>query len=229
MLKKQIEPSLLAFQKELIPCQLKALKKIGIKTIHYDVMDGYVNNKAYDNEWIQPILDSGFNTNVHLMVFDPIKWVSRFCKFPIYTLTFQFEALTSQADVLACLKAIRDYKVKAGIAIKPGTSSTAYESLLKSVDIVTIMTVEPGKGGQSFMPSALKNLQYVFEYRAKHHLHYLIEVDGGIKLDNYLQVIDFADYIISGTGFMHLNEADQKKFIEAVENYKGVYYDQSKK
>lgn len=136
-------------------------------------------------------------------------------KYPLNTLTFQFEAIGEEQS-LVCLNEIKKNHIKAGIAIKPFTPTAQFEQLLKAVEIVTVMTVEPGMGGQKMVDAALQNLRFIHEYRQAHNLHYIIEVDGGIKLENVHKVLKYADYIISGTGFMHLNQTDRKQFIAIV-------------
>lgn len=217
---KQLEPSLLAFDTDKIPQQLEQLKSYSdIKTIHYDVMDGYVNNSSFDVEWLSTIIEHGFNVNVHLMVYNPIEWIDRFCKFNISTLTFQFEAIDAN-ECINCLKEIKKYGVKCGIAIHPNSTPNMYEQLLSYVDIITIMTVEPGKGGQSFMPEALSNLKFVHKFRKDNKLSYLIEVDGGIKIDNVQEILKECDYIVSGTGFMKLDETNKINFLNKVKEHK---------
>lgn len=217
---KQLEPSLLAFDIKNIPQELKHLQSYSdIKTIHYDVMDGYVNNSSFDVEWLSTIIEHGFNVNVHLMVFNPIEWIDRFCKFNISTLTFQFEAIDVN-ECINCFKEIKKYGVKCGIAIHPYSTPDMYEQLLSYVDIITIMTVEPGKGGQSFMPEALTNLKFVNKFRKENKLSYLIEVDGGIKIDNVQQILNECDYIVSGTGFMRLDKTGRINFLNKVKEHK---------
>lgn len=217
---KQLEPSLLAFNIKNIPAELKQLQTYSdIKTIHYDVMDGYVNNYSFDVEWISTIIDHGFNVNVHLMVYNPLEWIDKFCKFKISTLTFQFEAIDIN-ECINCLKEIKKYDVKCGIAIHPYSNPNMYEQLLTNVDIVTIMTVEPGKGGQSFMQDALINLHFVHKFRKENKLSFLIEVDGGIKIDNVENVINESDFIVCGTGFMSLDANGKKHFLDKLKEHK---------
>ncbi|MGL4951038.1 MAG: ribulose-phosphate 3-epimerase [Mycoplasma sp.] len=213
---KKIEPSLLAFDLKKIDQELTSLKSNGIDYIHYDVMDDYVNNKSFDTEWIDTIISHKLKINVHLMVFDPLSWIEKFSKFPIESLTFQYEAI-GIIDSLMCINEIKKKNIKAGIAIKPFSLPGEYQKLLFDCDIVTIMTVEPGKGGQSLIESAIDNLKFVSSFRKLNKLNFIIEVDGGIKKDNFNLLIDYADYIIVGTGLMKLEEKERKEFIELIQ------------
>ncbi len=212
---KTLEPSLLAFDKEHIEEQLEEVKQEGIDTIHYDVMDGYVNNKSFDTEYMQLIKDMGFETIVHFMVYDPATWIDRFAVFKPEAITFQYEAI-NYIETMKVLRKIKAHGIKAGIAIKPYSKFQSYSHLLDYVDFITIMTVEPGKGGQAFIDDALINLKQVHQYRKENNLKYRIEVDGGIKLDNVYKVLPYADYIVSGSGYMKSNKTSRNEFINKV-------------
>lgn len=212
---KQLEPSLLAMDINNLDSTLKDLKQLGIHFIHYDVMDDFVQNHSFGNEWMQKIKDYGFNITVHLMVLDPLAWAKQFIEFKPFAITFQFEAIDIPTAIIV-LDYIRKHKIKAGIAIKPYSSFNDYKDLLNHVDIVTIMTVEPGKGGQSFLDIGLTNLNAVFDYREQHQLKYLIQTDGGIKIDNVQKILAKTDLIVSGTGFMQLDQSQKKQFIELI-------------
>ncbi len=178
-------------------------------------MDGYVNNKSFDIEHMQLIKDMGFETIVHLMVYDPITWIDRFAAFKPEAITFQYEPV-NYIEAMKVLRKIKSYGIKAGIAIKPYSKFQSYSHLLDYVDFITIMTVEPGKGGQAFIDDALINLKQVHQYRKENNLKYRIEVDGGIKLDNVYKVLPYADYIVSGSGYMKSNKTSRNEFINKV-------------
>ncbi len=212
---KVLEPSLLAFDIDKLQEQLEELKQEGIDTIHYDVMDGYVNNKSFDIEHMQLIKDMGFEIVVHFMVYDPMQWIERFAQFKPEAITFQYEAV-NYSEAMKVLKKIKSYGIKAGIAIKPYSKYTSYSHLLDYVDFLTMMTVEPGKGGQSFIDDALNNVKYVHKYRKENNLRYKIEVDGGIKLDNVYKVLPYVDYVVSGSGYMGSSKTARSEFVNKV-------------
>ncbi|MGL4948340.1 MAG: ribulose-phosphate 3-epimerase [Mycoplasma sp.] len=213
---KKIEPSLLAFNFEKLDAELLWLKENGVSVIHYDVMDSYVGNTSFGNEFIEKIISYGFQINVHLMVHKPLDWIHDFCSLPINALTFQYEAI-GLVESIYCINEIKKYNIKAGIAIKPYSTPNEYKKILHECDIVTIMTVEPGKGGQSLMPIAVENLKFVHAYKQLSKLNYLIEVDGGIKFDNFDTIFKWSDLIISGTGLMNLDFENRVKFIKAIQ------------
>lgn len=212
---KVLEPSLLAFDVNQLEAQLEELKKEGIDTIHLDVMDGFVNNKAFDTEHMPLLRDLNFETTVHLMVYDPMSYIERFAQYKPQALTFQYEAI-SYVEAMKVLKKIKSYGIKAGIAIKPYSKYQSYCHLLDYVDFVTVMTVEPGKGGQSFIDDAMTNLLNVYNYREKKHLKYRIQVDGGIKLNNVDKILPYTDNIVSGSGYMGLSKQAKYEFIKKV-------------
>ncbi len=212
---KVLEPSLLAFDKSKMEEQLDEVKQEGIDTIHYDVMDGFVNNKSFDTEYMQMISDKGFETIVHLMVYDPMSYIDRFAAFKPSAITFQYEAV-NYSEAMKVIKKIKSYGIKAGIAIKPYSQYSSYSHLLDYVDFLTMMTVEPGKGGQSFIDDAMKNVEQVYKYRADNNLRYKIEVDGGIKLENVYKVLPYVDYVVAGSGYMGINKTARYEFINRV-------------
>ncbi|MGL4951685.1 MAG: ribulose-phosphate 3-epimerase [Mycoplasma sp.] len=218
---KKIEASLLAFNLDLIDDELSSLKELGLSIIHYDVMDGFVNNHSFGTEWVEKIISYGYQINVHLMVFEPMIWMEDFFKFPISSLTFQYEAI-GVIDSLSCIEKIKANNIKAGIAIKPFSKPNEFEKLLDNCDIVTIMTVEPGKGGQSLIEEAIQNLKFVYSYRKLNKLNFIIEVDGGIKKDNFELVSNYADCIISGTGLIGLSKKERYEFINEIQRGNNV-------
>lgn len=213
--KKHLVPSLLAFDVNNIDKELNELIPIDISYIHYDVMDDYVKNKSFDNEWIDLISQKGFSIILHFMVWNPIKWIDRFINKNIYAITFQFEPL-SFSETLSCIRKIKSLNIKAGIAIKPSSNFSEYSKYLKYVDFVTVMTVEPGKGGQEFNDAALENLQKIYGFKQVNLLNYEIEVDGGIKIHNVSKVLPYCNFVVSGTGFMKLNKLERLEFIKKV-------------
>ncbi len=218
MINKKLEPSLLAFDFPNINEQLLEYQKIGIDTIHYDIIDpNYAQTKQpYYLEHIFPILEKGFYVNVHVMAKDPSKFINDLLLInKISTLTFQYETINKEKTI-QLLNLISNAGIKQGIAIKPFAKPDEYLDFLSKCKIITFMTVEPGKGGQAFLNEAVENLKFLFEYRQKHNLSYIIEVDGGINLNTIEKVIDYADYFISGTGFVKANINERELFLNII-------------
>lgn len=167
--------------------------------LHIDVMDGhFVPNISmgpviYAN--LKGKVDMVFD--VHLMISDPLKYAANFIKAGADYLTFHFEAVN---DVLTVIKHIKSFGVKVGISIKPGTDESLLDPYLSELDLILIMSVEPGFGGQKFMSNALDKIKYLKLAKEKHNYHYLIEVDGGINYETAKLCVEAGvDILVAGT------------------------------
>lgn len=219
MNKKYLEPSLLAFDINNLNDSLDELKKIGIEYIHYDVMDiDYIGHSSFDNSYIQIILDKGFKVNVHLMVKNPIKWIKQFESFDINAITFHTDGCINDNEAFEVINYIKNLNIKVGIAIKPEEKFSSYKKFLLNLDIVTIMSVVPGAGGQSFMEIALNNISDMYHYKISNKNKPLIQIDGGVNMNNIPLFIDAVDFVISGSGFMSLNTEMKQKMMEIISN-----------
>ena len=171
---------------------LKA-KDVGIKYLHFDVMDGhFVPNISFG----VPVLDSikhnfGLINDVHLMISDPLKYVEDFVKAGADIITFHYEALKSYEERKEVITKIKSFNVKVGMSIKPKTDVKVLLPFLKDLDLILVMSVEPGFGGQKFMESALDKIKFLSLEKEKNGLKYLIEVDGGINNQTFKKGSDF--------------------------------------
>ncbi len=171
---------------------LKA-KDVGIKYLHFDVMDGhFVPNISFG----VPVLDSikhnfGLINDVHLMISDPLKYVEDFVKAGADIITFHYEALKSYEERKEVITKIKSFNVKVGMSIKPKTDVKVLLPFLKDLDLILVMSVEPGFGGQKFMESALDKIKFLSLEKEKNGLKYLIEVDGGINNQTFKKCSDF--------------------------------------
>lgn len=186
------------------------------KWLHFDVMDGkFVENKTYDHQMLN-IID-GFSNQVfdcHLMIEEPEKYVDDYIDNKADIITFHYEATN---DPLALIKHIKDFNVKAGISIKPATDVSVLDDLLDYLDLILIMSVEPGKGGQKFMPSAVDKINYLNQKRKARDYDFLIEVDGGINEETAKYVKDAGcDVIVVGSYIF--NRQDRNQIIKGLEN-----------
>ena len=152
----------------------------GAQMLHYDVMDGhFVPNISFG----MPVLKSLHKAlpdafyDVHLMIDDPLTYAEPFAKAGASLITFHLECGCDTAATLARIKALG---CKTGLSVKPHTSVQALFPYLDQLDLALVMSVEPGFGGQKFMPSALEKLRWLKEERAKRSARYLLEVDGGV-------------------------------------------------
>jgi ribulose-phosphate 3-epimerase len=186
------------------------------KWLHFDVMDGkFVANTTYDHQMlntIQAYSDQVFDC--HLMIEEPEKYVDDYIDNQADIITFHYEATN---DPLALIKHIKDFNVKAGISIKPDTDVSVLDDLLDYLDLILIMSVEPGKGGQKFMPSAVDKINYLHQKRKALDYDYLIEVDGGINEETAKYVKDAGcDVIVVGSYIF--NRQDRNQIIKDLEN-----------
>lgn len=186
------------------------------KWIHFDVMDGvFVPNTTYDHQIVKTI--SGYSSQVfdcHLMIEKPEDYIEDYAKSGADIITFHYEATN---DSLSLIKGIQSLNIKAGISIKPDTDVKLLEPYLNDLDLILIMSVEPGAGGQAFLPSALDKIAYLDQQRRENNYRYLIEVDGGINLKTAKQVKAVGcDVIVVGSFIF--NQEDRNQVIEDLEN-----------
>ncbi len=204
---KIIEGSLLAFSKKVDEMihQLTILRNSGIKNIHYDVMDGiFVPNTAFFGEHLAIIKKMGFKISVHLMVVDVEKFVDFFIKQEIDFLTFHCETL-SNFKSFKIMQKIKEKNIKCGIAIKPSTIVSDVIDLINFSDIITVMSVEPGFGGQKFICNTLDKLKEIRKYNN----NVIIQVDGGLNLETAELIREYANFFVMGTYLIdNINNSD---------------------
>ena len=174
-----LAPSILSADFKILGDQIRQTEEGGARYIHFDVMDGiFVPSISFG----MPVLSSirGLTSqvmDVHLMVTEPIRYVKEFAKCGADIITVHLEACE---DPAATLDAIHDCGAKAGISIKPGTPVEALEPYLDQADMFLIMSVEPGFGGQAFIPESLERIRQLRVMLEERNLEKDIEVDGGI-------------------------------------------------
>ena len=135
--------------------------------------------------------------DVHLMIIEPERYIHEFIKAGADIITIQVE---STRDVDGCIDMIREAGVKPCVTLRPGTPVEELEPYLERVDMALVMTVEPGFGGQSFMPEMLRKVEWLDRYRKERGLPFLIEVDGGVGLKNAAQIVKAgADVLVAGS------------------------------
>ena len=175
----KISPSVLTADFLELKHDIKKLEEAGVDMLHLDVMDGeFVPNLSFGNPIIKSIKEhTNLPLDVHLMINKPHRYIDEFAKYADY-LSFHYEA---GSDNAATLKRIREHGVKSAIVIKPCTEPEKIFDLLPLCDMVLVMSVEPGFGGQKFMPAALSKLSALREECKRQNLDILLEVDGGIN------------------------------------------------
>lgn len=178
MIRMIVSPSILSMDFSKTEEEINKLNQTDAEFIHLDVMDGhFVSNKTFDEQFIKTIKSNKI-FDVHLMIKEPLKELHKYIPYTKY-LTFHYEAETKE-DILEYLKNQKD-DCLIGLSIKPGTDVHVLDEFLPYLDLVLVMSVEPGKGGQKFMNSALSKIEYLVSEKKKKGYKYLVEVDGGIN------------------------------------------------
>ena len=176
----KIAPSILAADPLRMFDAVKLVKDTGCDELHFDVMDGhFVPNISFGVPVLKSLhkgMPAAFY-DVHLMISHPLQYAEPFIKAGATLYNFHLEC---EDDIQQTMDAVKALGCKVGLTIKPGTSPEALAPYLDQLDLVLVMSVEPGFGGQKFMPSALEKLRWLKEERAKRSAHYLLEVDGGV-------------------------------------------------
>ncbi len=191
-----VAPSILSADFSRLGEEVRAIQAAGADWIHVDVMDGhFVPNLTIGAPVVKALRPvTHLPLDVHLMIELPERHIEDFCKAGADYLTIHVEATK---HVEAVLKRIRELGVKPGITLRPGTSVESLFPYLKFVDLVLIMTVEPGFGGQSFMPDQVGKLSALRAELKKQNVSALLEVDGGINAQTASEVSE-ADVLVAG-------------------------------
>ncbi|MCR5613598.1 ribulose-phosphate 3-epimerase [Treponema sp.] len=196
-----LAPSLLSADFSNLANALKMIEDRNLNTVHIDVMDGaFVPQISYGQpvvKSLRPLTKLIFD--VHLMVEHPERQIQSFAECGSDFITFHYEATDK---VLSVVDLIHSYGKKAGISIKPATDPALIEEYLDKVELVLVMTVEPGFGGQKIIPECVEKIRTLVKMRQERNLNFIISVDGGVNENTIQSVIDAgADEIVSGSAF----------------------------
>lgn len=212
-----LAPSILAADFTVLGEQIQATEKGGAKYLHFDVMDGaFVPSISFGAPVLNSIKGcSSLFVDAHLMIEEPIRYVDTFVKAGADLITIHIEACK---DVSATIKKIKSSGVKVGLSIKPNTSVEAIIPYLAELDMVLVMSVEPGFGGQSFMAESVERIKEVKKLIDASNLDIDIQVDGGISADNVALVRDAgANIFVAGSAVFKDNILEKtKEFVTAM-------------
>ena len=221
----QISPSILSADFSKLAQEVAAVETGGAQMLHIDVMDGhFVPNISFGAcvvASLRPV--TGLLFDVHLMISDPLRYAPSFAKAGTDMITFHYE---SCADPQQTVDAIRQLGCKVGMAIKPGTDVSVLDPFLPQLDMALVMTVEPGFGGQKFMPEMMPKVSYLRQWAQAHDSKLWIQVDGGIDRNTARTAAQAgADVLVAGSavfGAADRGEAIAQICASAAEGWKAV-------
>ena len=203
----EIAPSILAADFARLDREIEAVRRGGVSMIHVDVMDGHF----VPNITIGPPVVSSLRTTTdllldcHLMIEEPDRYVAAFVEAGARMISVHEEACP---HLSRSVQLIRSHDVLAGVVINPATPVASLDDILEFVDFVLVMSVNPGFGGQSFIPSSLGKIQTLNRIRRQRGLDYRIEIDGGVKLDNLAPIIQSGcDIVVAGSSIFGAPDA----------------------
>tara|TARA_B100000029_G_scaffold138498_1_gene133465 strand:+ start:324 stop:983 length:660 start_codon:yes stop_codon:yes gene_type:complete len=209
----QISPSILSADFSQLGTEIKRLEEGGADMIHVDVMDGhFVPNLTIGPPVIKALRKHcSLKFDVHLMISPVHKYIEAYADAGADIITVHPEATD---NLEASINKIKDLKKKVGVSLNPETSIDLIKNLLNKIDLVLIMSVNPGFGGQKFMPEVLEKIKELKKIREIEKLNFDIEIDGGINFDNCKIAIEAgANILVSGTTVFKSNDGDIKKNI----------------
>ena len=214
MKKIQISPSILSADFSQLGNEINRLNQAGADMVHVDVMDGhFVPNLTIGPPVIKALKkNSSIPFDVHLMISPVHKYIEAYADAGADIITIHPEATD---DLQISINKIRELKKKVGISLNPKTEVSVIEKFLNKIDLILVMSVNPGFGGQKFMPEVLTKIKKLVNIREKKKINFDIEIDGGINFENAKLAIEAgANILVSGTTIFKSNDGNIKKNIE---------------
>jgi len=218
MKKIQISPSILSADFNQLGAEIKRLEEGGADLIHVDVMDGhFVPNLTIGPSVIKALKKNcSIKFDVHLMISPVHKYLEAYSDAGADIITIHPEATNNLTDSISKIK---ELKKKVGVSLNPETKVGIIKDHLDQIDLVLIMSVNPGFGGQKFMPEVLNKIKELKKKRDQQNLDFDIEIDGGINFDNNKLAIEAgADILVSGTTVFRNNDGNIKKNIDLLKS-----------
>ncbi len=218
MKKIQISPSILSADFSQLGNEIKRLEEAGADLIHVDVMDGhFVPNLTIGPPVIKALKKNcSIKFDVHLMISPVHKYIDAYSEAGADIITIHPE---TTENLSASIKKIKDLGKKVGLSLNPETKVSVIESYLDQIDLVLIMSVNPGFGGQKFMPKVLDKIKELKKIQIKDNIDFDIEIDGGINFENSKIAIEAgANILVSGTTIFKSNNGNLKKNIDLLKS-----------
>ena len=216
MKKIQISPSILSADFSQLGNEIKRLEESGADLIHVDVMDGhFVPNITIGPPVIKTLRNyTSLPFDVHLMIAPVHKYIKNFAEAGSDIITIHPEATD---DLKESIELIKHFKKKVGVSLNPNTEINIIEKYLNEIDLVLIMSVYPGFGGQKFLSEVIEKIKNLYQIKKDNKFKFDIEVDGGINFSNSKDVISAgANILVSGTTIFKENNGNIKKNIETL-------------
>lgn len=215
-----LAPSVLAADFKVLGEQIRLTEENGAEYLHFDVMDGmFVPSISFGIPVLKSIRPATKQVmDVHLMIQEPIRYVESFREAGADILTVHLEACE---DIISTIRKIRECNMKVGLSICPETDVKKVEKLFDKIDMLLIMSVHPGFGGQSFIPDSLGKIRAARAMAEEQSLKLDIQVDGGIYHTNVRDVLDAGvNVVVAGSAVFRGDPAENtKKFMEIIKNY----------
>ena len=212
---KRLAPSILSADFSRLGEQIASIERAGAHLIHVDVMDGhFVPNISFGSAVMKSLLGkTELPFDVHLMIENPDKYAGDFVTPNTEFITVHQEACT---HLHRSIQNIKSLGVKAGVALNPATHLGTLDYVIDDVDMILVMSVNPGFGGQKFIPKTLEKVRELAEIRAEEGLDFEIEIDGGITLDNVKEVTDAGVSVVAGSSVFGASdiEARVREFVK---------------
>ena len=218
MKKIQISPSILSADFSQLGNEIRRLEEAGADLIHVDVMDGhFVPNLTIGPPVIKALKkDCSIKFDVHLMISPVHKYIEAYSDAGADIITIHPEATK---DLSASISKIKELKKKVGISLNPETKVSVIKDYLNQIDLVLVMSVNPGFGGQKFMPEVLDKIKELKNIQKEENIDFDIEIDGGINFENSkIAVAAGANILVSGTTIFKSNNGDVKKNIDLLKS-----------
>lgn len=214
----RLAPSILSADFSMLGEQVRLIEEAGAQVIHVDVMDGhFVPNISFGSAVMKSLLGmTKLPFDVHLMIENPDKYLEEFATDNTEFITVHTEACPHLHRTVQHIKSLG---IKAGVSLNPSTSLSVLDYIIEDIDLVLIMSVNPGFGGQKFIPSALEKVKELKKIKDEKNPKLVIEIDGGITLDNVKTVTDAGvDLVVAGSSVFGAPDIQKrvKEFLEII-------------